>query len=324
MRRMTFPQCDTIASAADTPPRGLSRSPSHLALYQPDIAQNTGTVLRLGACLGVPVHIIHPTGFPFSAQAVKRGGPRLPRRTPSSPSTTATPHFDRWRRQSGRRLVLLTTKRQRLRLRGGLPPRRHPDARPRERRRARRGRRRRRPRASASPCDNDMRSLNVAVAAGLVLGEALRQTGHFERPVMTLPAELDTHKETAAAWFRTLRDRLCAAFESIEDEVRGPHADRTPGRFERTPWDARRRRRRRDAVMHGRVFEKVGVHISTVHGHFSRRFRQADAGHRGGRRVLGHRRLADRPPLEPARAGRAHEHPLDRHRRRAGSAAAAT
>ena len=48
--------------------------PVELALYQPDIAQNTGTLLRLGACLGVAVHIIHPTGFAFSRRELKRSG----------------------------------------------------------------------------------------------------------------------------------------------------------------------------------------------------------------------------------------------------------
>ena len=50
-----------------------------LALYQPDIAQNTGTLLRLGACLGVRVHIIHPTGFPFSRQDAEARRARLSR-----------------------------------------------------------------------------------------------------------------------------------------------------------------------------------------------------------------------------------------------------
>ncbi|MFT3980663.1 MAG: TrmH family RNA methyltransferase [Ferruginibacter sp.] len=83
--------------------------PVELALYQPDIAQNTGTLLRLGACLGVRVHIIHPTGFPFSRRELKRGGLDYLEHADIVEHDSYA-HFDRWRREAGRRLVLLTTK----------------------------------------------------------------------------------------------------------------------------------------------------------------------------------------------------------------------
>jgi coproporphyrinogen III oxidase len=94
---------------------------------------------------------------------------------------------------------------------------------------------------------------------------------------MTLPADIDHKKQKASAWFRQLRDGLCAEFENLEMQVRGPHADRAPGRFIRETWG------RTDhtgaeggggemSMMHGRVFEKVGIHISTVYGQFAPEF----------------------------------------------------
>lgn len=82
--------------------------------------------------------------------------------------------------------------------------------------------------------------------------------------------EVKNRQRHAAAWFEDLRDRLCAAFEAIEDE--GP-GDGTPGRFRRRSWTREGGGGGVMALMHGRVFEKVGVNVSTVHGTFSEEFR---------------------------------------------------
>ena len=148
-----------------------------LALYQPDIAQNTGTLLRLGACLGVRVHIIHPTGFPFSRRELKRGGlDYLDQAEIIEHDSYA--HFADWRLAAGKRVVLLTTKANQSaydfaygpddilmlgRESAGVPDAVASEAGARIR----------------IPMREGLRSINVAIAASMILGEALRQTGGF-------------------------------------------------------------------------------------------------------------------------------------------------
>jgi coproporphyrinogen III oxidase len=99
---------------------------------------------------------------------------------------------------------------------------------------------------------------------------------------MTLPADIDTKKTTAAAWFRALRDRICSGLEAIEAEVSGPNAHMPAGKFERTPWDRAAGGGGEMSMLHGRVFEKAGVHISTVHGNFSEDFARQMPGTEAG------------------------------------------
>ena len=150
-----------------------------LVLYQPDIPQNTGTMLRLCACLGVDVHVIEPTGFDLSDRALRRAGMDYLGQV-SIIRHLSWEKFVAWRAESGRRLVLATTKgalsyadfgfaSSDLILMGresaGVPERVHEAADARV----------------TIPMAAGLRSLNVATAAAMMLGEALRQTGGFPR-----------------------------------------------------------------------------------------------------------------------------------------------
>ncbi len=97
-----------------------------------------------------------------------------------------------------------------------------------------------------------------------------------------MPTEhLDTKKATARAWFETLRDEICASYETLEAELpaSAPLGDRTPAAFTATPW-SRKDHSGADggggtmSMLHGRVFEKVGVHTSSVFGEFAPEFRK--------------------------------------------------
>jgi tRNA (cytidine/uridine-2'-O-)-methyltransferase len=146
-----------------------------IALYQPDIAQNTGTILRLAACLGVEAHIVGPAGFPTTDRAFRRAGMdyldhvRLVRHL-------AWPAFEHWRTQQKLRLVLFTTGAERSYLAhryspddillfgresAGVPAEVHDAADAR----------------LLIPLRPGLRSLNVAMACAMAVGEALRQAG---------------------------------------------------------------------------------------------------------------------------------------------------
>jgi tRNA (cytidine/uridine-2'-O-)-methyltransferase len=159
--------------------------PMQIALYEPDIPQNTGTILRTCACLGAQAHIIEPAGFPVTDRAFRRAG------LDYLDQVVITRHasfadFDAWRKAERLRLVLLTTHATRSYLDHkyqddqillfGRESAGVPDA--------------VRQAADVSlriPLREGFRSLNIAVAVAMVAGEALRQTGGFagQPPAMT-------------------------------------------------------------------------------------------------------------------------------------------
>ncbi len=151
-----------------------------IALYQPDIPQNAGTILRLAACLGVSVDIIGPTGFDMTERALKRAALDYLTRVELERHESFSA-FEAVRRSCDSRLVLLTTHGDTPytafafgpgdtlllgRESAGVPESVHAGADVRVR----------------IPMLAGLRSLNIAVAAAMVLGEALRQTDGFASP----------------------------------------------------------------------------------------------------------------------------------------------
>jgi tRNA (cytidine/uridine-2'-O-)-methyltransferase len=145
-----------------------------IALFQPDIPQNTATVLRLAACLGLEAHLIEPAGFPVSDRAFRRAGMDYLDHVALT-RHPSWPEFERWRAAHGLRLVLFTTKAETSYLdhgyethdillfgreSAGVPNHVHDAAEVRLR----------------IPMRAGMRSLNVAMTCAMAVGEALRQT----------------------------------------------------------------------------------------------------------------------------------------------------
>jgi tRNA (cytidine/uridine-2'-O-)-methyltransferase len=148
-----------------------------IALYEPDIPQNTGTILRLCACLEIEAHIVEPAGFPVTDRAFRRAGMDYLDRVRLTRHGSFTA-FEAWRRAKQLRLVLFTTAAETSYLdhayaddevllfgreSAGVPEPVHQAADTRLR----------------IPLREGLRSLNVAMAAAMVAGEALRQTRGF-------------------------------------------------------------------------------------------------------------------------------------------------
>jgi tRNA (cytidine/uridine-2'-O-)-methyltransferase len=146
-----------------------------IALFEPDIPQNTGTILRLAACLGVEAHIIEPAGFPTSDRAFRRAGMDYLDQV-DIVRHASWEMFEAWRRGADARLILFTTRARSSYLdhafrpgdvllfgreSSGAPEKVHAAADARV----------------IIPMRRGLRSINVAMAAAMAMGEALRQLG---------------------------------------------------------------------------------------------------------------------------------------------------
>ena len=161
----------------DQTENSLAGASLRLALYEPDIPQNAGTLFRLGACLGIPVDLIEPAGFDASDRNLKRAGLDYLQHV-TIVRHLSFRHFDDWRRANGHRLVLATTKSAIRhtdfafghgdiillgRESAGVPETVHASVDER----------------ITIPIRAGLRSLNIAIAGGILVAEALRQLDGF-------------------------------------------------------------------------------------------------------------------------------------------------
>ncbi len=151
----------------------------HIALYMPDIPQNTGTIMRMAACMGLRVHIIEPTGFRMDAKGLKRSGMDYLAKTVMQRHESFEA-FNIWRLAEKKRLILLTTKASEPycdvefsendvflfgRESVGVPQDVHDIA----------------DKRIIVPMNKDTRSLNLAMTTAFVMGEYLRQMNSFPK-----------------------------------------------------------------------------------------------------------------------------------------------
>lgn len=260
-----------------------------LALFQPEIPQNTGTLLRLGACLGISVDIIEPCGFALSDRQLKRAGMDY----------ISQDSYRRWQNWAtfhgthdqgkGGRLVLVTPEAKVAytdfqfypndilvmgRESDGFPPEVLGHV----------------PHQVSIPMYPENRSLNIAIAASMVVGEALRQTKGFYTQLTSVSQSLapqlfvpqssllsSQQQAQAKHWFEELQTQIIQSLEMIEKDFPGVSAETQtlqPGKFARRLWTYSGEGGGTSAVLKGRIFEKAGVNVSCIKGKFSGELRQ--------------------------------------------------